>query len=405
MCRFTCGVLLVLAVFFAILGIWGFDVFFNVLVVGFLASSLGLVLMPRRGVQNAYRNRVVLSVGAAMVLVFATIMGGAYAGAELANRGVLSSDAADNAYNIASVAFILAVGLVPPLWAGYTPTRSRRWLRRKYPQVAAAIGRYRKSGEVREKYVPAVVLDGRRCFLVFYYEKKSPDQLRGAILLDENGRVLDDRALAECAVRMKHLARETIDYYRHQARARALSSGGRAIRGLKYVYRVLRDKKERFAALGPQVLADWERVMAVERTMLSVLEASYMAALLEAEWAKEHGLGRLTEVREEEFLEFEAKFLEIRRPYLVAGEVLAEVSEPARRLAEAARRMWDIPHPKEVAEGLLGVADVGQASVGYVRNEYRYAKLLDEDWQAWRERTAWAKELEAVRGELGMATP
>src|SRR3990170_4812952 len=176
MCRFTCGVLLVLAVFFAILGIWGFDVFFNVLVVGFLASSLGLVLMPRRGVQNAYRNRVVLSVGAAMVLVFATIMGGAYAGAELANRGVLSSDAADNAYNIASVAFILAVGLVPPLWAGYTPTRSRRWLRRKYPQVAAAIGRYRKSGEVREKYVPAVVLDGRRCFLVFYYDKKRPDQ-------------------------------------------------------------------------------------------------------------------------------------------------------------------------------------------------------------------------------------
>src|SRR3972149_11368664 len=194
MCRFTCGVLLGLAVFFAILAIWGFDVFFDILLIAFFASSLGLVLMPRRGVQNAYRNRVVLSVGAGMVLVFATIIGGAYAGAELANRGVLSSDAADNAYNIASVAFILAVGLVPPLWAGYTPTRSRRWLKRKYPQAAAAIERYRKPGEVRETYIPAVVLGGRRCFLVFFYDKKRPDQVRGALLLDEDGRVLGDPA-------------------------------------------------------------------------------------------------------------------------------------------------------------------------------------------------------------------
>jgi len=174
------------------------------------------------------------------------------------------------------------------------PASSRRWLRRKYPRVAAAIERYRKAGEVRETYVPAVVLDGRRCFLVFYYDKKRPDQLRGATLLSEDGRVLDDPALVERAARMKHLARETIDYYRHQARARLLLGGERAIRGIKYVFKVLREKRERFAALGAQVLADWERVMAVEGTMLSVLEASYTAALLEAEWAKEHKLGLAT---------------------------------------------------------------------------------------------------------------
>jgi len=243
MCRFTCGVLLVLAIFFAIWALWGVEAAVSVLFASFFGLSLASLLLPKRGVQNTYRNRAVLSVGVSMLLVATMIMGGAYAGAALARHQVLSSEAADNAYGIASMAVILAVGLTPPLWVGYTPTRGRRWLRRKYPKAAAAIERYRKPGELRETYVPAVVLGGRRCFFVFYYDKKRPDQLRAAILLDEDGRVLDDPALAQRAVKATHLARETIDYYRHQARARLMLGGERAIRGIKYVFRVLRDNR------------------------------------------------------------------------------------------------------------------------------------------------------------------
>jgi len=396
--RFTCGVLLVLALFFAILGIWGFDVFFNFLLIGFLVSSLGLVLMPRRGPQHAYRNwyrfvALLLSLGVSVYLI----------GMIFAIAKVVPDNPAEPASWGMMILMIAGVYVFANLLG--PPTRSRWWLRRKYPRAAAAIERYRKPGEVRETYVPAVVLGGRRCFLVFYYDKKKPDQLRGALLLDEDGRVLDDPALAQRVGKASHLARETIDYYRHQARVRLMLGGERAIRGTKYVFQTLLAKKERFAAQGPQVLADWERVTAVEEPTVSTMEAVYAMKILESQWAKEHRLGRLTEIREEEYLEFERRLLELRRPYETATPLLAESIEPARRLAEVVRGMGDVPHGREVAEGLLGIADSGESLRRGEWRNYQYAYLWESDWQLWRDRTAWAKEVEAARGELGMATP
>src|SRR3972149_8005859 len=138
LCRFPCGVLLVLALFIAIGAIWGFNVFFNVLLISFLASSLGLVFMPRRGVQNAYRNRAVLSVGAGMLLGIGVGIGGVVGGTALMERGILP-DVSPEPYMAILMVPIVAVALAPPLWVGYTPTRSRRWLRRKDPQAAAGI--------------------------------------------------------------------------------------------------------------------------------------------------------------------------------------------------------------------------------------------------------------------------
>jgi len=125
----------------------------------------------------------------------------------------------------------------------------------------------------------------------------------------------------------------------------------------------------------------------------------------EAEWGKEHGLGWLTEVGEEEYLAFETKLVELRRPFAAAAPMLAEAIEPARRMAESVRGMWDIPHAKEVAEGLLGIADSGELLQRGGWDDYEYFSLHENEWQTWRERTAWAKEVEAVRGELGLATP
>ena len=339
-----------------------------------------------------------------MLLGIGVGIGGVVGGTALMERGILP-DVSPEPYMAILMVPIVAVALAPPLWVGYTPTRSRRWLRRKYPQAAAAIERYRKAGEVREKYVPAVVLDGRRCFLVFYYDKKRPDQLRGAILLSEDGHVLDDPALAQRAAKASHLALETIDYYRHQARARLVLGGERAIRGLKYVYRVLRDKKERFAALGAQVVADWERVMAVEGSALAALDAAYAIKMMEAEWAKEHGLGRLTEVGEEEYLAFEARLLELRRPYEAAAPQLGETVEAAQRMAELTKGMRDVPHAKEVGEGLLGLADVGESLRRERWRDYQYSFLRESDWKLWRERTAWAKEVESGLAKQAAATP
>jgi len=404
MCRFTCGVLLVLAVFFAIWGLFGWDVFFWVVFTSFFGLSIASLFMPRRGVQNAYRNRAVLSLGAGLLLGIGVGIGGIVAGTALMERGILPN-VSPEPYMAILMAPIVGSILAPVLWVVYTPTRSRLWLRRKYPRVAAAIERYRKSGEVRETYIPAVVLDGRRWFCVFYMDKSNRNQVRGGILLDEEGRVLDDPALARRAMKLRHLAQETIDYYRHQARARQMLGGERAIRGTKYVFQTLGKKKERFVALGPQVLADWEAVMAMERPVLSLMEAIYAMKTLEAEWAKGHGLGRLTEVREEEYLAFEAQLLELRRPYEVAAPQFVDIVEPARRLAETVRGMWEMPHAKEVAEGLLGIADSGESLQRGGWDDYEYFSLHENEWQAWRERTAWAKEVEAVRGDLGLATP
>src|SRR3972149_6904861 len=339
MCRFTCGVLLVLAIFFAIWALWGVEAAVSVLFASFFGLSLASLLLPKRGPQYAYRNRVVLIVFVLLIVVVGGLFGSIFAATALEESGVLTREQGPFAFNLLlTLVMGITVGML--IWAGYTPTRSRRWLRRKYPRAAAALERYRKAGEVRETYVPAVVLDGRRCFLVFYYDKKRPDQLRGAILLSEDGRVLDDPALARRAMKLRHLAQETIDYYRHQARARQMLGGEGAIRGTEYVFQTLGKKKERFVALGPQVLADWEAVMAMERPVLSLMEAIYAMKTLEAGGGKGDGGGRLTEVREEEDLAFEAQLLERRRPSESATPHLVDIVGPARPLAETVRGMW-----------------------------------------------------------------
>ena len=69
MCRFTCGVLLVLAIFFAIWALWGVEAAVSVLFASFFGLSLASLLLPKRGPQYAYRNRVVLIVFVLLIVV------------------------------------------------------------------------------------------------------------------------------------------------------------------------------------------------------------------------------------------------------------------------------------------------------------------------------------------------
>jgi hypothetical protein len=202
----------------------------------------------------------------------------------------------------------------------------------------------------------------------------------------------------ERAVRCKTLALETIDYRMHQKRLQTIAGAQKAVNGLGRAFRTLREQREQFSRQGDQSLADLDEVLGAEEAMIGVIEASIAMKLLEAEWAAKHGLGRLTEVRYEDMAALQKAMQEARRPAAAEVERITSVVEAANRLAGVVKGMHTLPNRKEVEEGLLGVADSGEMLRGE-GEAFQYAHFKERDWHAWRERMAWADEVDARLAE------
>jgi hypothetical protein len=396
MLRFLVGLMIVLGMFCLVWTFLGENAFFWALLVGFVTGGVGLIYLPlaRRGAEYAYQKWYLRNSIWVVLATVAIVVGGIFFIARVVPE---TEDFQTRAAAVGLV--VVLVGFAYLFSVLLTPTTRRRsWLRRRYPAVAAAIKRYEKRGDVREYYNPALVIDDKPYFLILYYANEAPPRRSGVLLLDEMGVRVADEDLVERAVRCKSLALETIDYRMHQKRLQTITGGRMAVTGLRRTFGTLRERRGEFSRQGGQNVADLDEVFGAEEPMIKVIEAGIAMKQLEAEWAAKHGLGRLTEVRYEDMTALQSAMQETRRPAVAGLERITSVVEAAKRLAEVAKTMYGLPNRKEVEEGLLGVADTGEALKGETE-AYEYARFTERDWQAWRERMAWADEVDGKMAE------
>ncbi|MEW6569539.1 MAG: hypothetical protein AB1449_15515, partial [Chloroflexota bacterium] len=282
------------------------------------------------------------------------------------------------------------------LWGQWmTPTASRSRLRKHYPAVAAAIRRCRQPGDVDEKYTPALVIDGKRFFLIYYHGKKAPDDIRGILLLDEKGHRVSDDGLLRRAAKCKTLALETVSYDRHQARAGQVASFARAVTTLERVSRYLREQRPWFVAAGEGLEEDLDQVLRAVPVAQAFVDAAARQTLIRAEWAATHGLGRLTEVSYGEVSALEERINEALSEARSNLRPLEEAVEPARKLADSIRGRPGLARRRSVLELLQGLIDLGEGIQADPAKGYVYGYLDEGHWAAWRERMAYADEVDA----------
>ncbi|MEW6569332.1 MAG: hypothetical protein AB1449_14455 [Chloroflexota bacterium] len=398
MARFLIGLLIVLVLFCLIWTFLGEEVFGWALIIGGPGSAAVLLFLPKHGPQHAYRNWARMQ-----LLVVLLVAVGLLAATIIALGYLLPPDVSDTVLYAGLMVPIVSLVAIILLWGQWmTPTASRSWLRKHYPAVGTAIRRYRQPGDVDEMYTPALVIDGKRQFLIFYHGKKGPAHVRGILLFEDQGRRVGDRALVGRAARCKSLALATIDYDKSQERARAIAVAEKAVAGMREVYEILRRAKDRFDELAPEVRRAWDRLMAAEEVVMAAIGMGRDIELLVAAWAATHGLGRLTEVVEGEAVELFERIEALRERDVQGYPVWVGACEAAGELAKAVRRLRGLSRRSLVLAGLLGLVDSAKVMTeDVVRREYW--SLSDEHWAAWRERMAYADEVDAKEkvGEQG----
>src|SRR3990170_2983260 len=395
MLRFLVGLVIVLGLFCVVWTFLGENAFIWALILGIVGGVLGLLFLPlaKRGPEFAYQ-KWNLRVALAIILgVIGGLVGVGYV--------VLQLNLTDNAFTLVSITImsLLAVGTYVLGWSIAPPTRRRGWLRRRYPAVAAAIKRYMRPGDLLEDYTPALVDRGGCYFLIAYHDRRNPDRVLGYLLLDESGRPVRSEEMMKRAGKCKTLALTTIDYKQHQRRLRDIKSYGQALGTLVHVLSLLGQEKSLFAALGAQAIADLDTVIRAEGAIRTALEVTISIELFQADWAARHGLGRLTVVNYEDVIALEAEITKVRQRLVDWLHELASAVLPARRLAEQVERMPTIPARGLIKEGLLAIADLGDGIQEQETGGYDYAHLTEAQWQAWRERMAWADEVDARLAE------
>jgi len=295
---------------------------------------------------------------------------------------------------VVSGAFAVGMGICAYAWgwAISPPTRRRGWLRRRCPAVAKAIQRYQQPTDQLEDYTPALVVDGKRYFLIYYHDKRNLPRFSGILLLDEAGRRPRDKDLIQRAAKCKTLAQQTIDYNLHQQRAAAIATLRGGISQARAMFGALRANREMFEQMGPGAMADWEKALSVEDIVSAVVEEGRAVKMLEAEWAEKHGLGKLTEVAYQDVVDLEAAMDAARRGVVEALPRLAPATEAARRLAKALHERDGSKASRLLEDGLHAIVELD-----VLRDEgaLEYGAFSEDQWQAWRERMAWADEVDA----------
>jgi hypothetical protein len=370
----------------------GGEIFVNCLIAAFIISSVALLFLPKRGPLYAYRNwyrlQAAIIAGVVVVVLFGSILA----------LGFYPGDLSDMTLDIA---FLIALLLIPIFMIIYSyrymmpPTQRRRWLRKNYPGVARAVERYRRAGEKAEPLKPKLIINGKTYFAVEYHDQKEPEGIGGYVLLDHQGRPVFDEQLFRKAMQCRTLAIHTIDYTYHKERLGAAISAERAVKGLQRFFRMLKTQKRRWEAEGAEMAGAWRKIVGAEKIALEVLEASNAVGMLEADWAAEHGLSRLTEVRHEDVLALDEEWHRIREPILRrAVSSLDGVPEAADRLVGKLEEERSWPNRDDLKEGLLGLVDLTNLAREILAENGTYAYTTEHQLRKWRERMAWAAEVE-----------
>lgn len=392
MCRFFFLLILVILGFLIIASIFGFSALFWPIIIGLVGSSFGLLFLPKRGDQFAYRNwyrwmalKLMLGYSAVFVLFIAVLI--------ISNIG---SDRSTTAFIIFTVAILggtYALG-----WQLGPTTRRRSWLKRRYSEVFKAIQRYRGNEEVLENYLPALRINGMYYFLVTFYDRKNHDFPSAYLLLDEHAAATQDEVLFNQAVKCKTLAIRTIDYAYHGQRAKIILDAQGVIQGLGEVFDLLRNQSEIIFRHQQSAKSDLDQVLATEEPIRLFAEATIAIQLIEARWAKDHGLGKLTVVDNEDVENLIEQMRAVRKESVSHYKTITSAMDSVNRLIDLIKGIPRyLPEKQKVIEGLLGITDIGKGIVG--QEEYDYIVPSERDLKAWREGTARADKLDSLTEE------
>ena len=388
MCRFFFLLLLVILGFLLIASFFGFSALFWPIIIGLVGSSFGLLFLPKRGDQFAYRNwyrwmavKMLLGYSAIFILFFAFLI-----------LGNIGSDKFTTAFLIFFA--VLMGGTYALGWQIGPTTRRRRWLKRRYPKAFSSINFYKKRSEVLENYTPCLIIEDSRYFLIEYYGRGLRDNSRSLFLIGEAGNPIRDEILFQKAVQCKTLGINTIDYARFNGYAQAITNAQEAYAGLKEVIDILREEEENILRYSKESALDFKKIYIAEEPIRLFTDATIGIQLLEAKWSKEHGLSKLTAVDYGEVKQL-IKAIELEREESVAHySTITAAAKPAERLVNV---IDEIPYlvrfKSKVVEGLLGISDMGKMLVGH--EVFEYAPPTDADWQAWRDGLAWADQVDA----------
>ncbi len=387
MCRFLLALIIVISL---LIGLWSFigDAFMWVLVLGIVVPGLGLIFLPKRGVQHAYGNWYKLQA----VIVIGLFVGGFMAMAWV----LLALDLPEPyaTYAILGAIVIVVGGAYAYGWLMGPPTRRRGWLKKHFPGVAQAIKRYMQKGDLLEDYTPILRIGGKRYFLIYYHDKGNVDVLRGILLLDEKGRRVKDEKMLRLAAKCKHLALKTIDFSKSQRRAALVDSWVQTMPGLRTTFEWLRKNRQQIEAISEQARSDLGVLLEGQDDLFTLMTLNRDANLLEARWAKDHGLGRLTEVAVEDVLDLEKRLLELTQPIVQMAQRIRELEQPAERLAKVLTELPAVPQRKMMVEALLGIADGARTVYGWVEKR-EYGWIDEEHLKAYRARNTYADQVDA----------
>ncbi len=283
--------------------------------------------------------------------------------------------------------------------------------------VDEVIARYRRAGEQVLVARSRLVVDGKGYYQAFYYpepEDGEIDEARTAFLVvDEDGQVVEDEALAVRVMRVGQAALELGDPTRMEHRWWMYSKAlPRYQKGVGRVREGLGQVREVLAEMGEDEVQTWlgwiEAGLVLEEEMAKVQREDWRR-LGEWSWAK--GGPKMKELREEEVEAMERALQTLR--YLAQQErlgVLAREREGMERLkgwlgSEGGRRLKEkAPWAYALLEEVVGLweEELQEAHQEFWervrRGKLRWFDIGEEDLTAWRRRLAWVKQVDAQAG-------
>jgi DNA repair ATPase RecN len=186
------------------------------------------------------------------------------------------------------------------------------------------------------------------------------------------------------------------------ARAKEIDSFMQTDHQMQAAFERLRLNEEYFRAAGEPVYSLWKNVVAFGQDFHTIVTTMIERKNWQAQWALDHGLNRLTEIRDEQLYEVESRLREFDISLQKYLEKIDSVGADAEKLRDAYLKMNDpvqdgralrLKHRSTIMELFQSLSVFREASVAWRKPAIDFL-VLEEEWGWWRARKAIAEKLE-----------
>lgn len=388
---------------FGLLGILWFCLAVSVfLFVDDLRYALGVVFLPmvialinaarpRRGMHYIYWNRYLAVFGGMLLGMAAVPIVTIYL--------IVKYNLPTNIFVIAGLLWMIL--FIPSfiLWFKFSfmPAWGPWRLRKRYPQMVAAASRLKKFGESYLWYFPLIRVQDKPYLVVGY----NAQRLNGLAAFDEEGRFVKDEALALTLLRCYKLATAVLHMPDSQKRAQDIESHQRTDRQTQLAFQRLRENKVYFQTAGQPMYDPWKNLCLFEPYVHAFIRILINRTCWQAQWARDQGLNRLTEVSDRQLTEVEGTLARFNKLLADQGDHLDQIATDAEVLLKYVQgngKSGPLQHRPQVVELLKSMVILRQAGIAWQKEVTDFQPLQNE-WQAWQRRRALAEKL-AMEGKL-----